>query len=101
MSENYVAAKHLNNFNTIISQLSAIQINFVDEVKILIILVSLLNSREAMRMSVSNSVRKENFNYADIRYLILNEVIRRKDFGEPFTSSSALNVEVRGKSPTR
>ena len=48
-------------------------------------------------MAVSNSTGKEKFKYNDIRNLILAEEIRRKDAGETSGSSSALNLETRGK----
>ena len=101
MSENSAVAEHLNNFNTIISQLSTVEINFDDEVRALIVLASLPNSWEAMRTTVSNSAGKDKLKYADIRDLILNEEIRRKDSGEPSNSGSALNVEARGRNSTR
>ncbi|CAN1807780.1 Retrovirus-related Pol polyprotein from transposon TNT 1-94 [Linum perenne] len=101
MEESSSAAEHLNSFNTIISQLSTVEINFDDEVLALIILASLPNSWDAMRTSVSNSTGKEKLKYSDIRDLILNEEIRRKDSGEASTSGSALNVEGRGRNPYR
>lgn len=48
-----------------------------------------------MRTLVSNSASKEKLKYADIRDLILNEEIRRKDFDESSNSGSTLNVEAR------
>ena len=47
-------AQHLNEFNTITNQLSMVGIEFDDEVCALILLASLLNSWEVMRMAVSN-----------------------------------------------
>ena len=63
-------AQHLNEFNTITNQLSIVGIEFDDEVRALILLVSLPNSWEAMRMTVSNSARKSKLKYDDIRDLI-------------------------------
>ena len=101
MSENSAVAKHLNNLNTIISQLSTVEINFDEEIQALIVLASLPNSWEAIRTSVSNFEGKDKLKYADIKDLILNEEIRRKDFGASSTSGSALNVEARGRNSTR
>lgn len=91
MSENSTTAEYLNNFNTSINQLSIVKINFDDEVQALIVLASLQNSWDVMRLSVSNSGGKEKLKYANIRDLILNEEIRRKDFGEPFHFYLSLN----------
>ena len=82
MAENASVAKHLNEFNTITNQLSSVEIDFDDEIRALIVLVSLLNSWEAMRMVVSNSTGKEKAKYNDIRDLILVEEIRRRDASE-------------------
>ena len=70
MAKNTSVAQHLNKFNTITNQLSSIEIDFNDEICALIILASLSNSWEAMRMAVSNSTEKEKFKYNDIRDLI-------------------------------
>lgn len=44
MSKNSIATEHLNNFSTIISQLSTVKINFDDEVQALIVLTLLPNN---------------------------------------------------------
>ena len=44
MAENASIAQHLNEFNTIINQLSSIEIDFDDEIRALIVLASLPNS---------------------------------------------------------
>ena len=58
MVEGTPVAHHLNEFNTITSQLSSMEIDFDDEICALIVLASLPNSWEAMRMTVSNSAGK-------------------------------------------
>ena len=97
MAENSSVAQHLNEFNIITNQLSSVKIDFDDEIRALIVLASLPNSWEAMRMAVSNSTGKEKLKYNDIRDLILAEEIRRKDAGESLGSGSALNLETRGR----
>ena len=74
MVENASIAKHLNEFNTITNQLSSVEIDFDDEIFALIILASLPNGWEAMRMAVSNSTGKEQLKYNNIRDLVLAEV---------------------------
>ena len=70
---------NLNEFNTSINQLSTVGIEFDDEVRALILLASLPNSWEAMRMAVSNSADKRKLKYDDIRDLILSEEVRKRD----------------------
>ena len=53
MAEGTLVTQHLNEFNTITNQLSSVKIHFDDEIKTLILLASLPNSWEAMRMVVS------------------------------------------------
>ncbi|RVX12493.1 Retrovirus-related Pol polyprotein from transposon TNT 1-94 [Vitis vinifera] len=101
MAENASVAQHLNEFNTITNQLSSVEIDFDDEIRALIVLASLPNSWEAMRMAVSNSTGKEKLKYNDIRDLILAEEIRRRDAGETSGSGSALNLETRSRGNNR
>ena len=101
MAENASIAQHLNEFNTITNQSSSIEIDFDDEIRALIVLASLPNSWEAMGMAVSNSTGKEKLKYNDIRDLILAEEIHRIDAGESLRSSSALNLETRGRGNDR
>ena len=74
-----LVVQHLNEFNTITNQLSTVGIEFDDEVHALILLDSLPNSWEAMRMTMSNFARKSKPKYDDIRDLILSEEVRRRD----------------------
>jgi hypothetical protein len=97
MAEGTPVAQHLNEFNTITNQLSSMEINFDDEIRALIVLASLPNSWEAMRMVVSNSAGKSILRYEDIRDLILNEEVRRRHRGETLSSGFALNLETSGR----
>ena len=101
MAENASVAQYLNEFNTITNQLSSVEIDFDDEIHALIVLVSLPNSWEVMRMAVSNSTGKEKLKYNNIRDLILAEEIRRRDASETSRSGSALNLETRGRGNDR
>ena len=101
MAENASVAQHLNEFNNITNQLSSVEIDFDDKIRALVVLASLPNSWEAMRMVVSNSIRKEKLKYNDIRDLILTEEIRRRDTSETSGSSSAQNLETRGRGSDR
>ena len=97
MTENASIAQHLNKFNTITNQLLSVEIDFDDEIRALIVLASLSNIWEAMRMVVNNSIGKEKLKYNDIRDLILVEEICRRDADETSRSGSALNLETRDR----
>ena len=101
MAKNASIAQHLNEFNTITNQLSSVETNFDDEIRALIVLASLPNSWEAMRMVVSNSTGKEKVKYNDVQDLILAEEICRKDASETPRSSSILNLETKGRDNDR
>ena len=101
MAKNASIAQHLNEFNTITNQLLSVEIDFDDEIHALIILASLPNKWEAMRMAISNSTGKEKLKYNDIRDLILVEKIHRRDTGETSKSGSTLNLEIRGRDNDR
>ena len=97
MTENASVAQHLNEFNVITNQLSFVEIDFDDEICALIVLASLPNSWEAMRMAVSNSTGKEKLKYNDIRDLVLAEKICKRDASEILGSGFAQNLETKGK----
>ena len=101
MAKNASVEQHLNEFNTIINQLSSIEIDFDDEIYALIVLASLPNRWEAMRMVVSNSTGKEKLKYNNIQDLVLAKEIRTRDAGETSRSSSPLNLETRGRGNDR
>jgi hypothetical protein len=81
MAKGATVAKYLNEFNTITNQLFSVEIEFDDEIRILIVLAYLPNNWEAMRMVVNNSVGKGKLKYNDIQDLILSEEVRRRDAG--------------------
>ena len=91
----------MNEFNTITNQFSSVEIDFDDEIRVLIVLASLPNNWEAMRMAVSNSTGNEKLRYNDIRDLIMAEEIRKRDAGETSGFGSALNLETKGRGNNR
>ena len=95
-SEGGSVANHLNDFNTVTSQLSFVGVNFDDEVRALLFLCSLLESWNGLVMAISNSVSGSNaLKFDDVVGAILSEEMRRKSSGE--TSGNALSVECRGR----
>ena len=67
IAEGVYVADHLNEFNSITSQLSSVGINFDEEIRALLILCSLPESWNSLVMVVSNSVpRTSTLKYDDV-----------------------------------
>ena len=74
ISESGYVADHLNECNTLTSQLSSVKVNFDDEVRTLLILCSLLESWSSLFMAISNSVPSSNtLKFNDVVGVILSE----------------------------
>ena len=74
MSKGGSVADHLNEFNTITSQLSYVKVNFDDEVRALLILWSMPKSWNSLVMAISNSVpSSNNLTFDDVVVIILSE----------------------------
>ncbi|XXG79168.1 hypothetical protein AAC387_Pa09g0300 [Persea americana] len=94
-----VLAEHLNEFNTIISQLSSVNVQFEDGVWALLVLFSLPDNWNGMVTSLSNSSGSTKLKFDDVMSVILDEEIRRTASSE--SSGSAMNVGNRGMSYER
>ena len=75
MGEDILVAGHINEFNTIISRLTSVEINFDDEILTIILLASLPNTWKSMRATVNNSVGKGKLRFNDDRDQILVEEV--------------------------
>jgi hypothetical protein len=74
MSEGGSVADHLNEFNTVINQLSSIKVDFDDEVRALLMLCSLPEIWSDLVMVVSNSISSSNtLKFDDVVGVILSE----------------------------
>ncbi|KAL5823751.1 hypothetical protein ACOSQ4_021651 [Xanthoceras sorbifolium] len=100
MAEGASVAQHLNEQNTITTQLSSVEIEFDEEVRALILLSSLPDSWNATVTAVSSSSGNNKLKFDDVRDLVLSEEIRRRESGEA-SSSSALQTESRGRTSER
>ena len=100
MTEGASVAQHLNELNTITTQLSSVEIEFDDEVRALILLSSLPDSWNATVIAVSSSSGNSKLKFDDVRDLVLSEEIRRRESGET-SNSSALHTESRGRTSER
>ena len=96
MSEGGSVADHLNDFNTITSQLSSVGVNLDDEVRAILFLCSFPESWNGLVMEISNFVSgSSTLKFDDVVSAILSEEMRWKSSDE--TSCSALSAESRGK----
>ncbi|BBG97541.1 disease resistance family protein / LRR family protein [Prunus dulcis] len=100
MTEGASVAQHLNELNTVTTQLSSVGIEFDEEVRALILLSSLPESWNATVTAVSSSSGSNKLTFDDVRDLVLSEEIRRRESGESSTSS-VLHTESRGRNSTR
>ena len=74
MLEGGSVADHLNDFNTVTSQLISLGINFDDEVRALLFLCSLLESWNGLVMAISNSFSgSSTLKFDDVVGAILSE----------------------------
>ena len=102
MVEGGSVTDHLNEFNTVTSQLTYVKVNFDEEVRALLILCSLPKSWNSLVMAVSNSVSGSNtLKFDDVVGVILSEEIRRKSSGGTSTLGNVLNAESRGRTKER
>ena len=77
MSEGGSVADHLNEFNTVTSQLSLVGVTFDDEVRALLFLCSLPKSWNGLVMAISNSIsRSITLKFYDVVGAILSEEMR-------------------------
>lgn len=101
MIEGRTVTEHLNEFNTVTSQLTSVDINFNDEVRALLILSSLPESWDNIIMAVNNSLGSGTLKFDDVVSIILNKKVRRKPIEEASSSESALNLGGRERTVKR
>ena len=101
MNEGGNIQDHVNNFNSVKSQLDLVKIYFDDEIKALFLLCSLPESWNTFVMVVRNISSNSKIVLDEVISTILSEDIRRKSSGEYSTSSSTLTTETRGISRER
>ena len=91
---------HLNNFQGIMNQLSAMGIKFDEEIQGLLLLGFLPDSWETFRTSLSNSALDGVISMDSAKSSVLNEEMRRKSQGSS-SSSDVLVTGSRGRNKNR
>ena len=99
MSDNGFVSDHINEFNTIVSQLNYVDINFEDEIKALILISSLPESWDTIVAAIGSSRGYEKLKFDEIRDVVLSKSIRKREVGIHQAVISALTEggEVRRK----
>ena len=80
LKEGQSIAKHLNDFEGMIAQLLVIGISLNDETQACLLLGSLPDSSNTLKVTLGNSTLEGKITLAMVRNSLLNEDIRRKDF---------------------
>ena len=93
MSENGYFHDHLNEFNMIMSQLTYVDINFEDEIKVFILMSSLPGSWYTVVTAISSSCGSEKLKFDEIREVVLSESIHKRQVGD---SSGVLSALIEG-----
>ncbi|KAI3704072.1 hypothetical protein L1987_74279 [Smallanthus sonchifolius] len=88
LREGLSVSPHINDFNSIITRLESVDINFE---------VLVPESWSSTFIAVNSSSGTTKLTFKAMRDLILNEYVRRKNVGE--SSSSILHTEGRGRRP--
>ena len=95
MKEGTAMSNHLNEFNTIFSNLSAQEIEFSDSVKALFLLITLPESWDTFRTAISNSAPPGGLTEANVSSSLLTEEVNRKNLDNSHGDNALV---VRGRS---
>ena len=98
MSEGKSVADHINEFNMIVSQLSSMEINFEDEIKALILMSSLPESRDTVA-AISSSRESNKLKFDEIQDAVFSEIFCKWEIED--SSGNTLNVDRRGRSKSK
>ncbi|CAL1392455.1 unnamed protein product [Linum trigynum] len=98
-------ADHLNEIQGIVDQLSGMGIKMEDEVVALLVLASLPESWETLKISLTNSVKDGVINMEIVKSGVLNEEMQKRSQGASSSSSQsdllAVDSRSRGRSEAR
>ena len=88
-------AEHTSEFQSLVNQLSAVELQLGDEEQALLLLSSLLDSWEMLVVSLSNSAPNGRLTMSMVKDALFNKEARKKDVG--IDQSHALVMERRGR----
>lgn len=103
MKEGTPISNHLNDFHTIVSQLTAQDVQFLDSVKAMFLLINLLEKWDTFKTALSNSVSTKCLTTANVEGTLLTKEVNRKnnDKGKSnsalFVKGQSINREKKGK----
>ena len=86
-------AEHLNEFNTLTTLLEYVEINFDDEISVLVLLSSLSEVWDGLVMTMSNFNGIGTLKFDDVEGVLLCKEAYRKSSGAAKTSGSVLSIE--------
>ena len=89
-------SSHLNEFNTIFSQLNAQEVEFADSVKALFLLITLPESWDTFRTAISNFAPANGLTSANVESSLLTQEVNRKNM-DSTCGGNALYVRGRSK----
>jgi hypothetical protein len=94
---------HLNDFQGMVNQLSAMKMSLDDELQALLLLSSLPESWDTLVVSLSNSAPEGKLTMEMVKASLLNEETRRKDMGSSNRSEAnyVAQDDKRGRSKNR
>ena len=95
MKEGTAMSSHLNDFNTIFSNLSAQDVEFEDSVKALFLLITLPESWDIFCTAISNSAPAGGLTATNVESSLLTEEVNRKNLNNTRGGSALV---VRGRS---
>ena len=98
MKDGTPMSSHLNEFNTIFSQLSAQEVEFADSMKALFLLIPLPKSWDTFRIAISNSAPASGLTSANVESSLLTKEVNKKNLD---STQGANALCVRGKSKER
>ncbi|MCO5601407.1 hypothetical protein L7F22_055528 [Adiantum nelumboides] len=95
MKEDGLITAHLNEFNSLFSQLTSKGLNLDDEMKTIFLLCSLPSSWDTFCMVINNSAPGGQLVFGDVTTSMLTEEIRRQSFVDT-SKHGDVNVTTRG-----
>ena len=95
MKEGTTMSSHLNDFNTIFSNLNAQDVEFQDSVKALFLFITLPDSWDVFCTAISNSTPVGGLTAANVESSLLTEEVNKKNLDNTRGGSTALVVKGR------